>query len=77
MAGSQPSYVDPTQATQETGRPITVDDVVQKTAISAGLALVAGILTVMSGLYILALPAFLVGLVVSLIVIFKQKPSAR
>ncbi len=30
----------------------------------------------MSGLYILALPAFLVGLVVSLIVIFKQKPSA-
>ena len=76
MAGSQSSYVDPTQATQDTGRPITVDDVVQKTAISGGLALVAGFLTAMSGLYILALPAFIVGLVVSLIVIFKQKPSA-
>ncbi|GAA4963546.1 Bax inhibitor-1/YccA family protein [Pseudonocardia tropica] len=76
MAGSRSSYVDPTQATQDTGRPITVDDVVQKTAISGGLALVAGFLTAMSGLYILALPAFIVGLVVSLIVIFKQKPSA-
>lgn len=76
MAGSQSSYVDPTQATQDTGRPITVDDVVQKTAISAALALVAGTLTVLSGLYVLALPAFIVGFVVSLIVIFRQKPSA-
>ncbi|MEQ3551637.1 Bax inhibitor-1/YccA family protein [Pseudonocardia nematodicida] len=74
-AGSQTSSVDPNQV-QETGRPITVDDIVQKTAISGGLALVAGLLTVMSGMTWLALPAFVVGIVVALIVIFKQKPSA-
>ncbi|ANY06055.1 Bax inhibitor-1/YccA family protein [Pseudonocardia sp. HH130630-07] len=76
FAGAQSSSVDPSMATQETGRPITIDDIVQKTAISAGLALLTGTLTMLSGLAILALPAFLVGLVVSLIVIFKQKPSA-
>ena len=75
-AGAQTSHVDPSQASQEVGRPITIDDIVQKTAISAGLALVAGALTMLSGLAVLAIPAFLVGLVVSLIVIFKQKPSA-
>ncbi|MFP5068456.1 Bax inhibitor-1/YccA family protein [Pseudonocardia nantongensis] len=76
LGGAQSSYVDPSQTTQDTGRPITIDDIVQKTAISGGLALVAGFLTVLSGLYVLALPAFIVGIVVSLIVIFKQKPSA-
>ncbi|BBF99833.1 MULTISPECIES: Bax inhibitor-1/YccA family protein [Pseudonocardia] len=75
-AGSQSSHVDPSQAAQETGRPITVDDIVQRTAISGGLALVAGFLTMWSGLIVLALPAFVVGIVVALIVIFKQKPSA-
>ncbi|MBP2370904.1 Bax inhibitor-1/YccA family protein [Pseudonocardia parietis] len=75
-AGAQTSHVDPSQASQEVGRPITIDDIVQKTAISAGLALVAGVLTLMSGMAILALPAFIVGIVVALIVIFKQKPSA-
>lgn len=76
MAGSQSSYVDPSQTTQDTGRPITIDDIVQKTAISGALALVAGFLTVLSGQWWLALPAFVVGIVVALIVIFKQKPSA-
>jgi uncharacterized YccA/Bax inhibitor family protein len=53
-------------------RPITIDDIVQKTAISAGAALVAGVLTAVSGLYVLALPAFIVGFIVSLVLIFKQ-----
>jgi uncharacterized YccA/Bax inhibitor family protein len=56
-------------------RPITVDDVVTKTAITAGAAIVAGTLTAWSGLYALALPAFIVGLVVSLIIIFKQSSN--
>ncbi|WP_214364254.1 Bax inhibitor-1/YccA family protein [Pseudonocardia sp. H11422] len=56
-------------------RPLTIDDVVTKTAISAGVAIVAGILTAVSGLYPLALPAFIVGFIVSLIVIFKQSSN--
>jgi uncharacterized YccA/Bax inhibitor family protein len=56
-------------------RPITVDDIVTKTAITAGAAIVAGALTAWSGLYALALPAFIVGLVVSLIIIFKQSSN--
>ncbi len=57
-------------------RPITIDDVVTKTAITAGVALVAGVLTALSGLGpVLVLPAFIVGLVVSLIVIFKQSSN--
>src|SRR4051812_3604934 len=53
-------------------RPLTVDDVVTKTAITAGAALVAGVLTAVSGLYFLVLPAFIIGLVLSLVVIFRQ-----
>ena len=56
-------------------RPITVDDIVTKTAITAGAAIVAGALTALSGLYMLALPAFVVGFVVSLIIIFKQSSN--
>ena len=56
-------------------RPITVDDIVTKTAITAGAAIIAGGLTAWSGLYMLALPAFIVGLVVSLIIIFKQSSN--
>lgn len=58
-----------------TERPLTVDDVVTKTAITGGVALAAGVLTALSGMYWLVLPAFLVGLVVSLIVIFKQSSN--
>jgi uncharacterized YccA/Bax inhibitor family protein len=58
-----------------TERPMTVDDVVTKTAITAGVALVAGVLTALSGMYILALPAFIVGLVISLVIIFKQSSN--
>ena len=56
-------------------RPITIDDIVTKTAITAGAAIVAGGLTAWTGAYILALPAFIVGLVVSLIIIFKQSSN--
>jgi uncharacterized YccA/Bax inhibitor family protein len=56
-------------------RALTIDDVVTKTAITAGAALVAGVLTALSGAYFLVLPAFLVGLVISLIVIFKQSSN--
>lgn len=54
-------------------RPITIDDVVQKTAITAGSALVAGILTALAGpsWAWIALPAFIVGFIVSLVLIFK------
>ena len=79
MMGGAAAYAD-TQATQAGygraaagERPITIDDVVQKTAISAGAALVAGVLTAVSGLYLLALPAFIVGFIVSLVLIFKQQ----
>ena len=56
-------------------RPLTMDDVVTKTAITAGVALATGVLTAISGQYWLVLPAFVVGLVVSLIVIFKQSSN--
>jgi len=44
-----------------------------KTGLSAGTALVAGVLTAVLGLYALALPAFVVGFVVSLVLIFKSE----
>jgi uncharacterized YccA/Bax inhibitor family protein len=56
-------------------RALTHDDVVIKTAITAGTALVAGILTAWSGMFVLALPAIIVGFIVSLIVIFKQSSN--
>jgi uncharacterized YccA/Bax inhibitor family protein len=75
--GGAAAYAD-TQASQvgfgaaQAGqRPITVDDIVLKTGMSAGLALVTGILTAVTGLYVLALPAFIIGFVVSLVLIFK------
>ena len=79
MAGGTAAYADRAQVSlgrADAGqRPITVDDVVTKTAITAGAAIVAGGLTAWSGLYALALPAFIVGLVVSLIIIFKQSSN--
>jgi len=69
---SQPAGFDRSTTTD---RPLTIDDVVAKTAITAGVALVAGVLTALSGAYWLALPGFLVGLVVSLIIIFKQSSN--
>ncbi|GAA4851042.1 Bax inhibitor-1/YccA family protein [Pseudonocardia benzenivorans] len=56
-------------------RRLTTDDVVIKTAITGGVALAAGIATALSGAFVLTLPAFIVGFVVSLIVIFKQSTN--
>ncbi|HEY0805125.1 MAG TPA: Bax inhibitor-1/YccA family protein [Pseudonocardiaceae bacterium] len=59
-----------------TGRPMTVDDVVIRTAITLGLAVVTGALTILFQAWLLAVPAFIVGIVVSLIIIFKRTPNA-
>jgi len=62
-------------------RPMTVDDVVTKTALTLGLALVVGIGTavaVLSGAinpFVPMIAGMLVGLVLSLIIIFKQTPN--
>jgi len=75
-ADSAAGDIDYTKGAGTGERPITIDDVVTKTAITGGVALVAGVLTALSGLGpVLVLPAFIVGLVVSLIVIFKQSSN--
>lgn len=56
-------------------RPMTIDDVVTKTGISLAVLVVTGALTWISGLYALALPAALVGLVLALVIIFKKTVS--
>lgn len=56
-------------------RPLTVDDVVQKTAINAALAIVTGAAVAFSGLYLLGLVGFVVGLVLSIIIIVKQSTN--
>ncbi|HEX4700727.1 MAG TPA: Bax inhibitor-1/YccA family protein [Pseudonocardiaceae bacterium] len=66
---------DPGQAGQAL-RPMTIDDVVIRTAITLGLAVATGALTVLFHAWGLVLPAFVVGLIVSLIIIFKRTPSA-
>ncbi len=77
--GGAAAYADHASQDVEFGRatagerPLTIDDVVMKTGLSAGLALVAGILTALSGAYALALPAFLVGIVVSFVLVFKPE----
>jgi uncharacterized YccA/Bax inhibitor family protein len=63
----------PGQATAD--RPMTIDDVVVKTAVTVGLAIVTGALTVLFHAWALALPALVVGLVVSLIIIFRRTPN--
>lgn len=55
------------------GRPITIDDVVIRTGLSVGTALLTGALTAVSGLYVLALPAFLIGFVLALVLTFKRQ----
>jgi uncharacterized YccA/Bax inhibitor family protein len=77
--GGAAAYADTESSQAEYGRaapgvrPLTIDDVVLKTGLSAGTALVAGVVTAVLGLYVLALPAFVVGFVVSLVLIFKSE----
>jgi len=67
---------DPYQQGSVAARPMTIDDVVVKTAITLVVALATGALTVAFQAWALALPALIVGLVVSLIIIFKRTPNA-
>ncbi len=67
---NQPAYQAPARE-----RFLTVDDVVTKTAMILVLAVVAGFATAWFQAYYLALPAALIGFVLSLIVIFKRKIS--
>ncbi|WP_199441300.1 Bax inhibitor-1/YccA family protein [Umezawaea beigongshangensis] len=79
VAGHGGGYQAP-PATAE--RPITIDDVVTKTAITLGTTMIVGLVSawlVLTGQiapFALMLPGLIVGLVVSLIVIFKRTPSA-
>ena len=56
-------------------RPLTVDDVVQKTALNAVITIAVGVLTAISGLYLLGLVGFVVGFVVALVIIFKRSTN--
>ncbi len=86
--GGVPGYGPGQVSSGADDRPMTVDDVVIKTAMSLGVALVTGIVTaiwaqaqlaetgrISGGLIGVALGAMIVGLVISLVIIFKQKPS--
>ena len=65
----------PNQAAGASDRPLTVDDVVQKTALNVLVTIVAGVLTAISGFYVLGLAGGIVGLVLALIIIFKRSTN--
>ncbi|MTD12831.1 hypothetical protein GIS00_02585 [Nakamurella sp. YIM 132087] len=55
---------------------LTLDDVVAKTATTLGVGIVAAVLTMyFSSTWVLAIPALIVGLVLSLVIIFKQSTN--
>ncbi|WP_328842508.1 Bax inhibitor-1/YccA family protein [Nakamurella leprariae] len=68
-------YNTPPAAAPARERFLTIDDVVAKTATVLGVALVAGVATAWANATWLALPALIVGFVLSLIVIFKQSSN--
>ena len=59
---------------RDTGR-MTVEDVVNKTGLLLGIAVVTGAITWVCNLGALAFPAALVGLVLAMVIIFKQVTS--
>jgi uncharacterized YccA/Bax inhibitor family protein len=65
------AYQAPSAGSRHTGR-MTVEDVVGRTALLLGVAAFTGTATWVLGLGGLALPAALVGLVLALVIIFKQ-----
>jgi uncharacterized YccA/Bax inhibitor family protein len=67
----QPAYSGP----RTRPRLLTLDDVIAKTATVLGLAIVVGALTAYFQAYVLILPALIVGLVLSLVVIFKRSTN--
>ncbi len=69
----QQMYGAPSQNAPARERFLTLDDVVAKTAIVLGVGIVSAMLTIVfSSSWVLAMPALLVGLVLSLIIIFKR-----
>ena len=74
QGGPAPYGAAPYQQAGAPGRPMTIDDVVIRTAVTLGLAIVTGALTVLFQAWVLVLPAF-VGLVLSLIIIFRRTPN--
>lgn len=56
-------------------RPMTIDDVVTKTGITLGVVAAGAVTTFVTGLYALAFPAAIIGLVLALIIMFKRMPS--
>jgi uncharacterized YccA/Bax inhibitor family protein len=65
------AYYGPTATSAQTGR-MTVEDVIVRTAVLLGTAVATGAATWFLGLTELALPAALVGLVLGLVIAFKQ-----
>ncbi len=65
------AYYGPTATARDTGR-MTVDDVVVRTAVLLGIAVASGAATWALGLGGLAFPAAIVGLVMGLVIGFKQ-----
>jgi len=63
------------RAGTEVQRPMTIDDVVTKTGISLALLVLAGAITWIFQLYVVALPAALVGFVLALVIIFRKTIS--
>lgn len=66
--------------TAQAMRPMTIDDVVTKTATTLGITFVIGVVTYMLGrsnpaIVGLTLPAALIGLVISLFIVFRRKVS--
>lgn len=64
-------YFGPTATSRDTGR-MTIEDVIVRTAILLGTAVGTGALTWFLGLQALAIPAAIVGLVLGLVIAFKQ-----
>lgn len=65
------AYYGPAATSRDTGR-MTVEDVIVRTAVLLGVVIVTGAATWVLGLEGLALPAALVGLVLGLVIAFKQ-----
>ncbi|HKR51829.1 MAG TPA: Bax inhibitor-1/YccA family protein [Pseudonocardiaceae bacterium] len=70
--GTQAGYAG---APPVVGRPMTIDDVVTKTGITLAVLVATGVATYLSGAYMLALPAALIGFVLALVITFKKVVS--
>lgn len=68
------AYYGPTATARDTGR-MTIEDVVVRTGLTLATLLATAALTWWSGLYGLVLPALVVGLVLGLVISFKQIAS--